>query len=313
MINSDFIFVEKYAPQKVEDCILPESLKNFFTEVKDSAKVPNMILSGPPGIGKTSTIKALANELERDFMVINGSDERSIDVIRNKVKNYASTLSLSNTGKKILLIDEADNLTHDAQLALRASIEDLQKNCTFIFTCNYKNKLIPPLHSRAAAIDFSIPSKEKPKLAADFMKRIISILDAEKIEYETSALVAIINKYFPDFRRTLNEIQRYSSSGKIDSGILAQISDIKVSNLIKNLKDKNFTEVRKWVIQNMDNDPNKILRKIYDNLYESAVESTIPSAILIISKYQYRSAFVADNEINLLACLTEIMCEVEWK
>lgn len=312
-MKSDFIFVEKYAPQKVEECILPESIKKFFIETRDSGKVPNMILSGPPGIGKTSTIKALAKELDRDFMIINGSDERSIDIIRNKVKNYASTLSLSNTGKKILLIDEADNLTNDAQLALRASIEELQTNCTFIFTCNYKNKLIPPLHSRVAVIDFSIPSKERPKLAADFMKRIVDILTTEKIQYETAAVVSLINKYFPDFRRTLNEIQRYSSGGKVDSGILANVYDVKVSSLVKFLKDKNFTEVRKWVIQNMDNDPNVVLRKIYDNLYESAVESTIPSAILIISKYQYRSAFVADNEINLLACLTEVMCEVEWK
>lgn len=313
MMNRDFIFVEKYAPQNVEQCILPESIKKFFIETRDSGKVPNMILSGPPGIGKTSTIKALANDLDRDFMVINGSDERSIDVIRNKVKNYASTLSLSNTGKKILLIDEGDNLTHDAQLALRASIEELQNNCTFIFTCNYKNKLIPPLHSRAASIDFSIPSKEKPKIAAEFMKRIVDILTSEKVEYETAAIAGIINKYFPDFRRTLNEIQRYSSSGKIDSGILATVSDVKITNLVKYLKEKNFTEVRKWVINNMDNDPNIVLRKVYDTLYDSAVESTIPAAILIISKYQYRSAFVADNEINLLACLTEIMCEVEWK
>jgi DNA polymerase III delta prime subunit len=312
-MNRDFIFVEKYAPQKVEQCILPESIKSFFMDVRDSGKVPNMILSGPPGIGKTSTIKALAEELDRDFMIINGSDERSIDIIRNKVKNYASTLSLSNTGKKILLIDEADNLTNDAQLALRASIEELQSNCTFIFTCNYKNKLIPPLHSRAASIDFSIPTKEKPKLAAEFMKRIVQILTSETIEYETSAIVSLINKYFPDFRRTLNEIQRYSSSGKIDSGILANVYDVKVSNLVKFLKDKNFTEVRKWVIQNLDNDSNVVLRKVYDILYEYAVESTIPAAILIISKYQYRSAFVADTEKNLLACLTEIMCEVEWK
>jgi DNA polymerase III delta prime subunit len=312
-MNRDFIFVEKYSPQKVEQCILPESIKNFFLDVRNSGKVPNMILSGPPGIGKTSTIKALAEELDRDFMIINGSDERSIDIIRNKVKNYASTLSLSNTGKKILLIDEADNLTNDAQLALRASIEELQSNCTFVFTCNYKNKLIPPLHSRVAVIDFSIPSGEKPKLAADFMKRIIEILSNEKIEFEKQAVVGLINKYFPDFRRTLNEIQRYSSGGKVDSGILANIYDVKISGLVKFLKERNFTEVRKWVIQNMDNDPNVVLRKIYDILYESAVESTIPAAILIISKYQYRSAFVADTEINLLACLTEIMCEVEWK
>lgn len=312
-MNSDFIFVENYAPQKVEQCILPQSIKDFFIDVCSSGKIPNMILSGPPGIGKTSTIKALANELDRDFMIINGSDERSIDVIRNKVRNYASTLSLSNTGKKILLIDEADNLTNDAQLALRASIEELQSNCTFIFTCNYKNKLIPPLHSRAAVIDFSIPAKEKPKLAAEFMKRINEILTKEKIEYDTKAIVGLINKYFPDFRRTLNEIQRYSSGGKIDSGILANVADIKISNLVQFMKNKNFTEVRKWVIQNMDNDSNVILRKIYDTLYDVAVESTIPAAILIISKYQYRSAFVADNEINILACLTEIMCEVEWK
>lgn len=312
-MSDNFLWVEKWRPKKVEDCILPEDTKKTFLDFIEKGEIPNLLLSGPPGIGKTSTIKALAGELDRDFMVINGSDERSIDIIRNKVKNYASTLSLSNTGKKILLIDEADNLTNDAQLALRASIEELQSNCTFIFTCNYKNKLIPPLHSRVAVIDFSIPSGERPKLAADFMKRIIEILSKEKIEFDKQAVVSLINKYFPDFRRTLNEIQRYSSGGKVDSGILATIYDVKISGLVKFLKDKNFTEVRKWVIQNMDNDPNVVLRKIYDILYESAIESTIPAAILIISKYQYRSAFVADTEINLLACLTEIMCEVEWK
>jgi DNA polymerase III delta prime subunit len=312
-MNNDFLFVAKYAPQKVEDCILPESIKKFFLDIRDSGKVPNMILSGKSGVGKTSSTLALSKELDRDFMIINGSDERSIDVVRNKVRNYASTVSLSTTGKKILLIDEADNLTSDSQLALRASIEELQNNCVFIFTCNYKNKIISPLHSRCSVIDFTIPNKEKPKLAAEFLKRIIHILNTEKIEYEKPALVALIQKYYPDFRRTLNEIQKYSSSGKIDSAILAQVADVKVDSLVSHMKDKNFAEVRKWTIENMDNDQNTLFRKIYESLYEYAVPSSIPAAILIIAKYSYQGSFVADKEINIIACLTEIMCEVEWK
>jgi DNA polymerase III delta prime subunit len=312
-MNKEFLFVESYAPKKIEDCILPENLKSYFRDIRDSGNVPNMILAAGSGCGKTSTIRALAQDLQRDFMIINGSDERSIDVIRNKVKNYASTVSLSQTGKKILLIDEGDNLTHDAQLALRASIEELQGNCSFIFTCNYKNKIIQPLHSRCAVIDFTISSKEKPKIAAEFFKRVCFILDTEKIPYEPKVLVEVISKYFPDFRRTLNEIQRYASSGAIDTGILAQVSDVKISSLVKHMQEKNFKEVRKWVVENLDNDPNIILRKIYDSLYENLVPTSIPEAILIIADYQYKSAFVCDNEINLLACLIELMCKVTFK
>lgn len=312
-MNKEFLFVETYAPKSINDCILPDNLKSYFTDIRDTGNIPNMILSGNSGCGKTSTIKALANELKRDFMIINGSDERSIDVIRNKVKNYASTVSLSQTGKKVLLIDEGDNLTHDAQLALRASIEELQGNCVFIFTCNYKNKIIPALHSRCAVIDFTITSKEKPKIAAAFFKRICGILDKEKISYESKVLVEVVSKHFPDFRRILNEIQRYASGGIIDSGILAQVSDVKISNLINAMKEKNFKEVRRWVIENLDNDPNIIIRKIYDALYDNLVPQSIPEAILIIAEYQYKSAFVCDNEINLLACLIELMCKVSFK
>lgn len=312
-MNKEFLFVESYAPKSIEDCILPESLRQYFSDIKTSGNVPNMILAGGSGCGKTSTIRALAADLSRDFMIINGSDERSIDVIRNKVKNYASTVSLSQSGKKILLIDEGDNLTHDAQLALRASIEELQGNCSFVFTCNYKNKIIQPLHSRCAVIDFTITTKEKPKIAAAFYKRVCSILDTEKIPYDNKVIVEVITKYFPDFRRTLNEIQRYSSSGSIDVGILAQVSDVKISSLLKHMKDKNFKEVRKWVVENLDNDPNIVLRKIYDSLYENLISQSIPEAILIIADYQYKSAFVCDNEINLLACLIELMCKVTFK
>jgi len=313
IMKKEFLFVESYAPSSIEDCILPDNLKKYFTDIKASGNVPNMILAGGSGCGKTSTIRALAADLDRDFMIINGSDERSIDVIRNKVKNYASTVSLSQSGKKILLIDEGDNLTHDAQLALRASLEELQGNCSVVFTCNYKNKLIQPLHSRCAVIDFTITSKEKPRIAAAFYKRVCNILDTEKITYESKVVVEVITKYFPDFRRTLNELQRYASSGTIDAGILAQVSDVKITSLVKHLKEKNFKEVRKWVVENLDNDPNIILRKVYDSLYENLIPQSIPEAILVIADYQYKSAFVVDNEINLLACLIELMCKVTFK
>lgn len=313
-MRNEFLFVEKYAPKKIEDCILPKTLKEFFTDIRNSKEVPNLILSGPPGIGKTSTIKALANELDMDFMMINGSEEgRFLDTIRNKVQSYASTVSLMNTGKKILLIDEADNVTHDCQMALRGAIEKLQKNCIFIFTCNYKNKLVPPLHSRCSILDFTIPPKEKPKLATEFYERIVYILNSETIEYETKVLVELVRKYFPDFRRTLNELQRYSTKGKLDISSIALVSNANVVELVGHLKSKNFSEVRKWVVHNLDNDISRIFRQIYEELYNSAVPDTLPSGILILSKYQYQSSFCMDQEINLIACLTEIMCEVEFK
>jgi len=312
---SDFIWVEKYRPQTIEECILPENIKKTFQDFLSQGEIPNMLLSGPPGIGKTTVAKCLCNQLGADYYVINGSDEgRFLDTVRNNAKNFASTVSLTSESKhKVIIIDEADNTTPDVQLLLRASIEEFQRNCRFIFTCNYKNKIIEPLHSRCAVIDFAINGKQKATIASQFFKRINYILEQERIEADKKVLAELINKHFPDWRRVLNECQRYSVGGKIDSGILAHFSDVKVNDLIKNLKAKNFSEVRKWCVNNLDNDPSVLLRRLYDSLYESLVPSTIPAAVLVIAKYQYQIAFVADQEINMLACLTEIMVECEFK
>jgi len=312
---SDFIWVEKYRPQKIEECILPENTKKMFQDFLSKGEIPNMLLSGPPGIGKTTVAKCLCNQLGADYYVINGSDEgRFLDTVRNNAKNFASTVSLTSESKhKVIIIDEADNTTPDVQLLLRASIEEFSKNCRFIFTCNYKNKIIEPLHSRCAVVEFSIQGKHKQKIAVKFFNRLVHILEQEKIEFDKKVLAELVNKYFPDWRRVLNECQRYAVSGKIDSGILAAFSDVSVNDLVKNLKTKNFSEVRKWVVDNLDNDPTVLLRRIYDSLYDSLVVSTIPAAVLVIAKYQYQIAFVADQEINMLACLTEIMVECEFK
>ena len=314
-MRDEFLWVEKYRPKTIEDCILPESTKKTFLDFLDKGEVPNLLLSGPAGCGKTTVAKALCNQLGVDYYVINGSDEgRFLDTVRNSAKNFASTVSLTSQSKhKVIIIDEADNTTSDVQLLLRASIEEFSRNCRFIFTCNYKNKIIEPLHSRCAGIEFSIKGREKQEVATCFFKRINSILEKEGIESDKKVVAELINKHFPDWRRVLNELQRYSVGGIIDTGILATLSDISVNDLVKNLKEKNFTEVRKWCVNNLDNDPAVLLRRIYDTLSTALVPSTIPAAVLIIAKYQYQIAFVADQEINLLAALTEIMCECEFK
>ena len=312
---SDFIWVEKYRPTTIDECILPKSIKQTFQDFVDRGEIPNMLLSGPPGIGKTTVAKALCNQLGADYYVINGSDEgRFLDTVRTNAKNFASTVSLTSESKhKVIIIDEADNTTSDVQLLLRASIEEFSKNCRFIFTCNYKNKIIEPLHSRCSVVDFSVNKKDKPTIAAQFFSRINHILDKENIKSDKKVVAELISKHFPDWRRVLNECQRYSVGGEIDSGILASFSDVSINDLTKNLKEKNFSEVRKWVNTNLDNDTTLLFRRIYDSLYETLVSSSIPAAVLILAKYQYQVAFVADQEINLLACLTEIMVECEFK
>ena len=314
-MRDEFLWVEKYRPKTIEDCILPDNIKKTFVDFLDKGEVPNLLLSGPAGCGKTTVAKALCNQLGVDVYVINGSDEgRFLDTVRNNAKNFASTVSMSSDAKhKVIIIDEADNTTPDVQLLLRASIEEFSGNCRFIFTCNYKNKIIEPLHSRCAVVEFSVNAKQKPQLQSAFFNRLNGILDTERIQADKKVLLELINKHFPDWRRILNECQRYSVGGKIDSGILAHFSDVKVNDLIKNLKEKDFSQVRKWCVDNLDNDPGVLLRRIYDSLTGSLVPSSIPAAVLILAKYQYQIAFVADQEINLLACLTEIMVECKFK
>jgi DNA polymerase III delta prime subunit len=312
-MNEHILWVEKYRPKKVEDCILPDSIKNTFLEYVNKKEIPNLLLSGTAGVGKTTVAKALCNEVGCDFIVINGSDESGIDVLRNKIKNYASAVSLSG-GRKVIIIDEADYLNpNSTQPALRGAIEEFASNCSFIFTCNYKNRIIDPIHSRCTVIDFKI-NGSKQKLAAQFFKRVESILTQENVGYDKNIIAAVITKHFPDNRRVLNELQRYSVSGAIiDTGILNNVSDIQIDALIKSLKEKDFGGCRKWVTNNLDNDPVKIYRKLYDSLYELLKPNTVPQLVLILAKYQYQAAFVADHEINTVACLTEIMVDCEFK
>jgi len=314
-MRDEFLWVEKYRPKKIEECILPQGIKDTFQQFVNRGEIPNLLLAGPAGCGKTTVAKALCHELGVDYYVINGSDEgRFLDTVRNNARNFASTVSLSSEAKhKVIIIDEADNTTNDVQLLLRASIEEFAANCRFIFTCNYKNKIIEPLHSRCAVVDFSIKGKEKQEIAASFFSRLNYILETERIESDKKVLAQLIKKHFPDWRRVLNECQRYSVAGKIDTGILATFSDVKTDDLFKNLKEKNFPEVRKWCVNNLDNDPTVLLRHIYDGCYGSLDGPGVAAAVLIIAKYQYQSAFVADQEINMLACLTEIMVECNFK
>ena len=312
-MNTDFLWVEQYRPKTIDDCILPDSLKSLFTAFIKKGEISNMLFSGTAGIGKTTVAKALCEQMNCDWIMINGSEEGGIDVLRNKIKNFASTVSLSG-GKKVVILDEADYLNpQSTQPALRGFVEEFHKNCRFILTCNFKNRIIEPLHSRFSNIEFKVNPKDKPKLASRLFERAIYILKEQNVDYEDKVLVELITKHFPDFRKLINELQRYSVSGSIDAGILVNVSDENLKTLVTHLKNKEFSDMRKWVVNNLDNDPVKIFRKIYDTLYTNLEPSTIPHAVLIIADYQYKSAFVADQEINLVACLTELMSQVKFK
>jgi len=310
-MDQHILWVEKYRPAKVEDCILPDAIKKTFQEYVNRKEIPNLLLSGSAGVGKTTIAKALCEEVGCDYLVINGSDENGVDTIRVKIKSYASSMSLMG-GRKVIILDEADYLTPNAQAILRASIEEFSNNCSFIFTCNFKNRIIDPIHSRCTVVDFKI-NGSKAKMASQFFKRVEWILEQEGVTYDKPVVAEIITKYFPDNRRILNELQRYSVSGSIDKGILASVSDVQLTELINSLKAKDFAGARKWVTNNLDNDPVRVFRTMYDKLYEVLKPNSVPQMVLILAKYQYQAAFAADHEINLMACLTEIMVDCEFK
>ena len=315
-MKREFLWVEKYRPHKIKDCILPDGSKKSFQGFLDQGEIPNLLLSGPAGVGKTTVARALCDEIGASYLLINGSDEgRSIDTIRTRVKQFATSVSLtSSAAHKVVILDEADNMTYDVQMILRAAIEEYHINCRFIFTCNFINKLIDPIKSRCTVVDFTIKPSHKEKLQEQFFYRIRDILTKESIKYDDKIIAKLIKRYYPDWRRLLNEAQRFSSSGEIDSGILVDIADINIDDLIRAMKDRNYSTVKSWVTQNMDHDPYMVMRKIYDVLYQHASNASVPNCVLIIAKYQYQIQFVADQEINTLACLTEIMLDgVEWK
>jgi DNA polymerase III delta prime subunit len=310
---TQYLWVEKYRPQTIEECILPDSMKKTFKEFINSGELPNFLFCGGAGVGKTTVAKALCNEIGAEYLFINGSEESGIDVLRSKIKNFASSVSLTDA-KKVVILDEADYLNaNSTQPALRGFIEEFSNNCRFIFTCNFKNRIIEPLHSRCAVIEFKIENSEKPKIAAGFYRRVIDILSFEKVQTDSKVVAELITKYFPDYRRILNELQRYSVSGIIDSGILVNLGDESYTELIKNLKAKNFTEVRKWVGKNSDIESTELFRKLYDKAIDYLEQGSIPQLVLILAEYQYKAAFVADREINTMAALTEIMAQLKFK
>ena len=306
------LWVELYRPHTISDCILPEEYKKTFQSYVDRKEIPHLLLCGGPGTGKTTVARALCDEIGCDYLMINGSDESGIDTFRTKIKNYASSMSLTG-GKKVIIIDEADYLNpNSTQPAMRGAMEEFAVNCTFIMTCNFKNRIIEPLHSRCAVIEFKLRKEDRPKMAMAFMKRATEILNNEKIPFDKAVLIEVVKKHFPDYRRILNELQRYSVSGKIDTGILSSIADVSINELVSALKDQNFGAMRKWVADFGAEDPARVYRKIYDSLYDVIDKSTIPNAVLILAKYQYQSAFVPDQELNMVACLTEMMVEVKF-
>ena len=312
-MSESLLWVEKYRPRTIENCILPESIKKTLRDVVSQNKIPNMMFTGTSGIGKTTAARAICNETQADYLIINGSDEgRMIDTLRTKLTQFCSTISLSGS-RKVVIIDEADYMNADSvQPAMRNFTERFADNCSFIFTCNYKNRIIEPIHSRCAVIDFSLKNGEKQVIAARFMKRVEGILSDESIDYDKEVIAKLVLKHFPDFRRVLNELQRYSTSGEINSGVLANIKEMNLKELIDSLREKNFSKMRQWVVANVDNDPATVYRKIYDELYNVVDKGSIPQAVLTIAEYQYKSAFVADQEINLVACLVELMAECEF-
>jgi DNA polymerase III delta prime subunit len=312
-MTKDFLWVEKYRPQTIEDCVLPTNIKKTFHNIVESGESQNLLLSGGAGCGKTTVAKALCNELDTDYIMINCSEDGNIDTLRTKIRNFASTVSLSGN-KKVVILDEFDySNAQSTQPALRGFIEEFSNNCRFILTCNYKNRIIQPIHSRCTCIEFKIPTKEKPKLASQLLERIKIILGNEGIGYEEKVLAELVMNYFPDFRRIINELQRYSVAGTIDVGILSQIGDIKITELIDAMKTKDFSKVRKWVVDNIDNDHTQLFRKIYEGINSTLTKQSIPQAVLVLAEYQYKAAFVADHEINLTACLTELMMHCEFK
>jgi DNA polymerase III delta prime subunit len=309
----DFLWVEKYRPKKVEDTILPADLKATFQEFVNNKNVPNLILSGGPGVGKTTVAKAMLEELDCSYIVINGSMNGNIDTLRNEIKNFASTVSFSG-GRKYVILDEADYLNpQSTQPALRNFMEEFSANCGFILTCNFLNRIIAPLHSRCSVVPFKIKNTDKPKLAAQFMKRVSGILESEKVEYDQKVVAEVIMKYFPDWRRVLNELQRYSATGKIDAGLLSNLTEDNTKSLIKMLKERDFTGMRKWVNDNLDNEPNVLFRRIFDGCAEYLSAKSVPQMVILLGEYQYKSAFVVDQEINFVAFLTEVMADCEFK